>query len=47
MPDQNLGTVSTSLFQFTSTILVIVPTPAVFLLLQRFIYNGLTQGATK
>ncbi|GIH99970.1 carbohydrate ABC transporter permease [Planobispora takensis] len=59
MPDQNLGTVSTSLFRFkgpfgahwenisAGTILVIVPTLAIFLMLQRFIYNGLTQGAAK
>ncbi|NJP98603.1 carbohydrate ABC transporter permease [Nonomuraea sp. FMUSA5-5] len=59
MPDQSLGTISTSLFRFkgpfgahwenisAGAILVIVPTLAVFLLLQRFIYNGLTQGAAK
>jgi multiple sugar transport system permease protein len=29
------------------TILVIVPTLIAFLFLQRFIYNGLTSGATK
>ncbi|UBU18350.1 carbohydrate ABC transporter permease [Nonomuraea gerenzanensis] len=59
MPDQGLGTISTSLFRFkgpfgahwenisAGAILVIVPTLAVFLLLQRFIYNGLTRGAAK
>jgi ABC-type glycerol-3-phosphate transport system permease component len=59
MPDQNLGTVSTSLFRFkgpfgahwedisAGAILVIVPSLVIFLLLQRFIYNGLTRGAVK
>ncbi|NUT32144.1 MAG: carbohydrate ABC transporter permease, partial [Hamadaea sp.] len=28
-------------------VLVILPTLAVFLFLQRFIYNGFTRGATK
>ncbi len=28
-------------------ILVIIPTLVIFLLLQRFIYNGFTTGATK
>lgn len=59
MPDDNLGVVSTSLFRFkgpmgahweiisAGTILVIVPTLIGFVVLQRFIYNGFTQGATK
>jgi ABC-type glycerol-3-phosphate transport system permease component len=59
MPSENLGVISTSLFRFkgpfgahwedisAGAILVIVPTLIVFLLLQRFIYNGLTAGATK
>jgi multiple sugar transport system permease protein len=59
MPSQNLGVISTSLFRFkgpfgahwedisAGAILVIVPTLVVFLLLQRFIYNGFTAGATK
>jgi multiple sugar transport system permease protein len=59
MPSEDLGVISTSLFRFkgpfgahwetisAGAILVIVPTLIVFLLLQRFIYNGFTQGATK
>jgi multiple sugar transport system permease protein len=59
MPDDNLGTISTSLFRFkgpfgahwedisAGAILVIVPTLIIFLVLQRFIYNGFTSGATK
>jgi ABC-type glycerol-3-phosphate transport system permease component len=59
MPSENLGVISTSLFRFkgpfgahwedisAGAILVIVPTLVIFLLLQRFIYNGLTAGATK
>jgi multiple sugar transport system permease protein len=59
MPSDNLGTISTSLYRFkgpfgaewqdicAGAILVIVPTLVIFLFLQRFIYNGLTQGATK
>jgi raffinose/stachyose/melibiose transport system permease protein len=59
MPSENLGVISTSLFRFkgpfgahweaisAGAILVIVPTLVVFLLLQRFIYNGLTAGAVK
>jgi multiple sugar transport system permease protein len=59
MPSENLGVVSTSLFRFkgpfgahweaisAGAILVILPSLAVFLLLQRFIYNGLTAGAVK
>jgi raffinose/stachyose/melibiose transport system permease protein len=59
MPSRDLGVISTSLFRFmgpfgaqweviaAGTILVIVPTLVAFLFLQRFIYNGLTSGATK
>ncbi|PPF16065.1 sugar ABC transporter permease [Rathayibacter sp. AY1E9] len=59
MPSRDLGVISTSLFRFmgpfgaqweviaAGTILVIVPTLIAFLFLQRFIYNGLTSGATK
>ncbi|MFJ8648581.1 carbohydrate ABC transporter permease [Streptomyces sp. NPDC093546] len=56
---EDLGTISTALFRFkgpfgahweaisAGAILVIVPTLIVFLLLQRWIYNGFAQGATK
>ena len=59
MPSQQLGVVSTSLFRFkgpfgtqwevlsAGAIIVIIPTLIVFLLLQRFIYNGLSAGAVK
>ncbi|GAA2959843.1 carbohydrate ABC transporter permease [Streptomyces enissocaesilis] len=59
MPSQELGTISTALFRFkgpfgahwenisAGAILVIVPTLVVFLCLQRWIYNGFAQGATK
>ena len=59
MPSEDLGVISTSLFRFkgpfgahwetisAGAILVIVPTLAVFLFLQPFIYNGFTRGATK
>jgi ABC-type glycerol-3-phosphate transport system permease component len=59
MPSSDLGVISTSLFRFkgpfgaqweviaAGVILVIIPTLIVFLLLQRFIYNGFTSGATK
>lgn len=59
MPSQDLGTISTALFRFkgpfgahwehisAGAIVVIVPTLLVFLFLQRFIYNGFAQGATK
>jgi multiple sugar transport system permease protein len=59
MPSDDLGTMSTSLFRFkgpfgarwedisAGAILVIIPTLLVFLFLQRFIYNGFTNGATK
>ncbi|MFV2117909.1 carbohydrate ABC transporter permease [Streptomyces sp. Act-28] len=59
MHSEDLGTISTALFRFkgpfgahweaisAGAILVIVPTLVVFLLLQRWIYNGFAQGATK
>jgi multiple sugar transport system permease protein len=59
MPSAKLGTISTSLFRFkgpygahwedisAGAILVIIPSLVVFLLLQKFIYNGLTRGAVK
>jgi raffinose/stachyose/melibiose transport system permease protein len=59
MPDSNLGTISTALYRFkgpygtqwevigAGTMIVIIPTLVVFLLLQKFIYNGITSGATK
>ncbi|MFD7865771.1 carbohydrate ABC transporter permease [Streptomyces sp. NPDC057682] len=59
MPSEELGTVSTALFRFkgpfgahwenisAGAILVILPTLVVFLFLQRYIYNGFAQGATK
>ncbi len=59
MPSDNLGTMSTALFRFkgpfgahwedisAGAILVTVPTFVIFLLLQRFIYNGFTSGAVK
>jgi multiple sugar transport system permease protein len=59
MPSRDLGTISTTLFRFkgpfsaeweviaAGVIVVIVPTLIVFLLLQRWIYNGLTTGAVK
>ncbi|MFF3488040.1 carbohydrate ABC transporter permease [Streptomyces sp. NPDC002701] len=59
MPSEDLGVISTSLFRFkgpfgahwenisAGAVLVILPTLAVFLFLQRYIYNGFTRGATK
>ncbi len=59
MPSEELGTVSTALFRFkgpfgahwenisAGAVLVIVPTLVIFLFLQRYIYNGFAQGATK
>jgi ABC-type Fe3+ transport system permease subunit len=59
MPSEELGTISTALFRFkgpfgahwenisAGAILVIVLTLIVFLLLQRWIYNGFARGATK
>ncbi len=59
MPSEDLGTMSTALFRFkgpfgahwetisAGTVLVIVPTLAAFLFLQRYLYNGFTRGAAK
>jgi multiple sugar transport system permease protein len=59
MPSEELGTISTALFRFkgpfgahwenisAGAVLVIVPTLAAFLFLQRYIYNGFARGATK
>ncbi|MGB7537647.1 MAG: carbohydrate ABC transporter permease [Anaerolineales bacterium] len=59
MPSSKLGVISTSLFRFkgpysaqwevicAGIILAIIPTLVVFLLLQKYIYNGLVQGAIK
>lgn len=59
MPGRDLGVISTSLFRFkgpfgaqweviaAGTMLVIIPTIILFLFLQRYIYNGITSGATK
>ncbi len=59
MPSDNLGTMSTALFRFkgpfgahwediaAGTMLVMLPTLIIFLVLQRFIYNGFTSGAVK
>lgn len=59
MPSRELAVISTALFRFrgpfsasweliaAGTILVILPSLIVFLLLQRFIYRGLTAGAVK
>lgn len=59
MPSQDLGVISTSLFRFkgpyaahwetisAGAVLVILPTLIVFLCLQRYVYNGFMQGATR
>lgn len=59
MPSEEPGTISTALFRFpgpfgahwenisAGAVLVVLPTPAVFLFLQRYIYNGFARGATK
>ncbi|MEP6478342.1 MAG: carbohydrate ABC transporter permease [Rhodoglobus sp.] len=59
MPSSDLGVISTSLFRFkgpfgaqweviaAGTMVVIVPTLIIFLILQKYIYNGITSGATK
>lgn len=59
MPSRELGVISTSLFRFkgpmsaeweviaAGVVIVILPTLVLFLILQRFIYNGFTSGATK
>ncbi|MBS5884440.1 MAG: carbohydrate ABC transporter permease [Clostridium sp.] len=58
-PSQELGTVATSLYKFigpyggqwnviaAGVILIMIPTAIVFLLLQKYIYNGFTDGAVK
>lgn len=57
MPGKGLGTISTSLFRFigpynahwevicAGVVITIIPTLVIFLFLQRYIYNGLIQGA--
>ncbi|MEU4690653.1 carbohydrate ABC transporter permease [Actinoplanes sp. NPDC023714] len=59
MRSPDLNVISTALFRFKGpygaqwetiaacTMIVILPTVVIFLLLQRFIYNGVTAGATK
>lgn len=59
MPSQNLGTISTSFFRWVgpygsqwnvisaALVIIIAPSLVAFLFLQRFIYNGLTRGATR
>jgi multiple sugar transport system permease protein len=59
MPSTDLGVLSTSLFRFkgpfggqwevigAGAMIVIVPTLVLFLFLQKYIYNGITAGATK
>ena len=59
MPKQALGVISTALFRFkgpygsqwevisAGIIIAIIPTLLVFLALQKYIYNGLTQGSVK
>ncbi len=59
MPSNDLGVVATSLFRFSGpfsarweviaagVVITIIPTLIVFLLLQRFIYNGFTRGVSK
>jgi ABC-type glycerol-3-phosphate transport system permease component len=59
MPGKGLGTISTSLFRFigpynahwevicAGVVITIVPTLIIFLFLQKYIYNGLTQGAVR
>ncbi|MEW2295378.1 carbohydrate ABC transporter permease [Streptomyces sp. NPDC006743] len=59
MPSEDKGTISTALFRFkgpfgahwedisAGAVLVILPTLIIFLFLQRYIYNGFSQGATK
>ena len=59
MPSRDLAVISTALFNFkgpyganweviaAGTMIVIIPTIIVFVALQRWIYNGVTAGATK
>lgn len=58
-PAQELGTVATSLYKFigpyggqwnviaAGVILIMIPTAIVFILLQKYIYNGFVDGAVK
>jgi raffinose/stachyose/melibiose transport system permease protein len=59
LPSPEHNVISTALFKFigpysasqqviaAGVLIVIIPTLAIFILLQRFIYNGITRGATK
>ena len=59
MPKKAVGVVSTPLFKFkgpygtqweiisAGIVIAIIPTLIIFLLLQKYIYNGLTQGSVK
>ena len=59
MPSNDLAVISTALFKFkgpfgaqweviaAGTMIVIIPTIVIFLALQKWIYNGVTAGATK
>ena len=59
MPSPDLGVISTSLFRFrgpfgdqwevigAGAMIVILPTLIIFLALQKYIYNGVTSGASK
>lgn len=59
MPGKGLGTISTSLFRFigpynahwqvicAGVVITVLPTLIIFLFLQKYIYNGLTQGAVR
>ena len=59
MTGKVLGTISTSLFRFigpynahwevisAGVVITIVPTLIIFIFLQKYIYNGLTQGAVR
>ena len=59
MPAKGLGTISTSLFRFigpynahwevicAGVVITIAPTLVIFIFLQKYIYNGLTQGAVR
>lgn len=59
MPKKGLGVISTSLFRFigpyqahwqvicAGVVITIIPTLIIFLILQKYIYNGLIQGSIK
>ena len=59
MPSQELQTLSTSLYKFmgpyggqwnvicAGIILIMIPTVVIFLLLQKYIYSGFTNGSVK